>query len=171
MTRLTYSVLALALGATVASAQVPSQPVKSIIDAQSVQILRIHHEDSDAAPAPQLLASLPGEAWTITDWYKQSVYDRSNNKIGEIMDVLVDHEGKNVAAIIGVGGFLGMGEKDVAVPFDAVRFKKQDNNTWHAMLNTTKDALRDAPGYKFDRTARKWMPANAPVTTGGPALR
>ena len=54
---------------------------------------------------------------TVTDWYKQDVYDPNDNKIGEIMDVLVDQSGTITALIVGVGGFLGAGEKDVAVPF------------------------------------------------------
>src|SRR4249920_2701294 len=40
-------------------------------------------------PAAQILTSLPGDALTVTHWYKQNVYDPSDNKIGEIMDVLV----------------------------------------------------------------------------------
>ncbi len=39
----------------------------------------------------------------ITHWYKQSVYDPQDNKMGEIMDVLVDRDGKVTALIIGVG--------------------------------------------------------------------
>jgi hypothetical protein len=67
-----------------------------------------------------------------------------------------------------VGGFVGVGEKDVAVPYNAVQFKKKDNNQWYPVMNTTKDALKAAPGYKYDRTAKKWMPDNASGTTGGP---
>ena len=39
---------------------------------------------------------------TVTHWYKQSVYDPSDSKIGEIMDVLMDRDGKVVALIVGV---------------------------------------------------------------------
>jgi sporulation protein YlmC with PRC-barrel domain len=63
----------------------------------------------------RLQASIPGNALTVTDWYKQDVYDPNNAKIGQIMDVLVDKSGKISTLIIGVGGFLGAGEKDVAV--------------------------------------------------------
>src|SRR5262245_52446000 len=113
-----------------------------------------------------MLTSLPAEAWPVTNWYRQDIYDRADNKIGQILDVMVDHGGKNVAVIIGVGGFLGVGEKDVAVPFDAVHFKKKDNR-WQAILNTTKEALRNAPGYKCDRNAQGWIPETASGTTGG----
>ena len=61
-------------------------------------------------------ASIPANGVTITHWYKQSVYDPGDNKIGEIMDVLVDRQGKATALIIGVGGFLGMGEKMLPSP-------------------------------------------------------
>jgi PRC-barrel domain len=67
----------------------------------------------------QMLRQVPADALTVTDWYKQDVYDPNNNKIGEVMDVLLDKSGKVTSLIIGVGGFLGAGEKDVAVPFDA----------------------------------------------------
>jgi hypothetical protein len=69
---------------------------------------------------------------------------------------------------VGVGGFLGAGEKDVAVPFNAVQFKTKDNNKWYPVMNTTKDALKNAPGYKYDRTAMTWLPENAPATIGTP---
>src|SRR5215467_13237560 len=68
----------------------------------------------------QTLATLPPGAVTVTNWYKQDVYDPNENKIGEITDVLVDKDGKISAFIVSVGGFLGMGEKHVAVPFDNV---------------------------------------------------
>jgi sporulation protein YlmC with PRC-barrel domain len=45
-----------------------------------------------------------------------NVYDSSDAKIGEISDVLLNKEGKVNAFMIAVGGFLGVGEKDVAVP-------------------------------------------------------
>src|SRR3954466_8764265 len=68
-----------------------------------------------AGPAARISTSIPASSMTVTHWYKQNVYDEHNNKIGEIMDVLVDREGKITALIVGVVGFLGMGEKDVAV--------------------------------------------------------
>ena len=105
---------------------------------------------------------------TVTHWYKQNVYDPSDNKIGEIMDVLVDRDGKVSALIIGVGGFLGMGEKDVAVPFNAVRATTKDNNKWYLVMNSTKDALKSAKGFKYDRNAMTWTPEDAPATTGSP---
>src|ERR1019366_1546348 len=93
----------------------------------------------------KIWSSLPNNSVTVTDWYKQTVYDPSDNKIGEIMDVLVSPEGRTTALIVGVGGFLGAGEKDVAVPFSAVK-------------DTMKDALKSAPGFKYDKEKTSWVP-------------
>lgn len=94
----------------------------------------------------------------MTNFYKQSVYDPSDNKIGDVDDVLIDKEGRVTAIIIGVGGFLGMGEKDVAVPFSSVRASEK-NNKWYLVLNTNKEALKAAPGFTYDKTKTTWMPA------------
>ena len=66
------------------------------------------------------MTTMPGDAVTVTNWYKQNVDDASNNKIGEIVDVLVDKTGEVTAVMISVGGFLGMDTKDVAAPFRAI---------------------------------------------------
>ena len=101
--------------------------------------------------------SVPAQSVTVTDWYKQSVYDPSNSKIGEIMDVLLSSDGKVNALIVGVGGFLGMGEKDVAVPFSAIKHTTRDGKVY-LTLDTTKDALKAAPGLRFDRSTTTWVP-------------
>jgi sporulation protein YlmC with PRC-barrel domain len=104
-----------------------------------------------------LLSSVPSSSLTVTDWYKQDVYDQSNSKIGEIMDVLVGKDGQVQAAIVGVGGFLGAGEKDVAVNFDAIK-QTMKNDKVYLTMDTTKDALRKAPSFKYDSTKTTWVP-------------
>ena len=61
------------------------------------------------------LATVPSGV-TVTDYYKQDVYDPSNNKIGTVEDVLVDENGQITALILGVGGFLGIGQKESPQP-------------------------------------------------------
>jgi sporulation protein YlmC with PRC-barrel domain len=113
--------------------------------------------ETTKAGSARVLSSVPAQSVTVTDWYKQSVYDPSNTKIGEIKDVLLAPDGKVGALIIGVGGFLGMGEKDVAVPFDAVKHTTKDGKVY-LTLDTTKDALKAATGLKYDRNTTAWMP-------------
>jgi hypothetical protein len=114
----------------------------------------------------EVVTSLPSDFVTVTHWYKQNVYDPQDNKIGEIMDVLVDREGKAAAFIIGVGGFLGAGEKDVAVLFHSVKVKTKDNNKWYLVMDSTKDQLKNAKGFKYDRNAMTWTPEESSSTTG-----
>ena len=112
---------------------------------------------------PEMMSSIPNNSATVTDWYKQNVYDPSDTKIGEIMDVLMSPDGKATTLIVGVGGFLGAGEKDVAVPFTAVKHTMKNQKVYLTM-DTTKDALKAAPGFKYDREKTTWIPEN--VTTG-----
>ena len=155
MAKLAYASIMFALMTTVASAQAP-QPVPAA-------------PRQTPGPAAQIHTTLPADSVTVTHWYKQNVYDPADNKIGEIMDVLVDRDGKVTALIVGVGGFLGMGEKDVAVPFNLVRATTKDNNKYYLVMNSTKDSLKSAKGFKYDRNAMTWLPEDAPATTGSPA--
>jgi sporulation protein YlmC with PRC-barrel domain len=109
-----------------------------------------------AGPTQVFITSPTGT--TVTNFYKQNVYDQADNKIGDVDDLLVDQKGQITAILVGVGGFLGMGEKDVAIPFSAVHASEK-NNKWYLVLNTTKDALKAAPGFKYDKTKTAWVPA------------
>jgi len=145
MAKFAYTSILIALVATCATAQAQQQRGGSVA---------------------QIMSSIPSNSETITHWYKQNVYDPQDNKIGEIMDVLVDHDGKATALIIGVGGFLGAGEKDVAVPFNAVQFNNKNNNKWYLVMNATKDALKNAKGFKYDRNTMTWVSEEGSTTTG-----
>lgn len=98
----------------------------------------------------------PSDGWTVTNYYKQPVYDAQENKIGSVDDVLIDKQGKVTALILGVGGFLGVGEKDVSLPFSAVKMTKK-NDKWWLTVNETKDSLIKAPGYKYDSNTTTWV--------------
>ena len=110
-----------------------------------------------AAGNAQLMSSVPASSLTVTDWYKQDVYNPSNTKIGEVMDVLVGPSGQVSTVIVGVGGFLGAGEKDVAVNFNSIQKTMKDNKVYLTM-DATKDALKNAPGFKYDSTKTTWVP-------------
>jgi sporulation protein YlmC with PRC-barrel domain len=95
---------------------------------------------------------------TISNYYDQDVYDSQNNKIGDVKDILLDKEGRVSAVIVGVGGVLGIGEKDVA----ALKFAEKDGDRY-LVMNTSKEALEKAPGYTYDRTKGVWVPAKQPT--------
>jgi sporulation protein YlmC with PRC-barrel domain len=112
---------------------------------------------TSAYAASMTMSAAPSESWTVANYYKQSVYDPKETKIGDIDDVLVDKAGKVTGLVVGVGGFLGAGEKDVIVPFSAVKTTKK-NDKWWLTLDATKDGLKDAPGFKYDKASTTWVP-------------
>jgi hypothetical protein len=61
-------------------------------------------------------------AWRVSDLEGKPVYGAEGDNIGDIKDVLVSRDGRVTAVLIGVGGFLGIGEKDVAVSMTALEF-------------------------------------------------
>jgi sporulation protein YlmC with PRC-barrel domain len=117
----------------------------------------VAQETTKGLPHAEALTTIPAST-TVTNYYKQNVYDPSDSKIGEIRDVLVGRDGKVTAFIISVGGFLGAGEKDVAVPFNAVSGTEK-NGSWYLTMNATKDALKAAHGYTYDKAKATWIPA------------
>jgi sporulation protein YlmC with PRC-barrel domain len=80
------------------------------------------------APSPQTSAGgwatqLQPDQWRASDLEGLTIYSSNNgDKIGDINELIFDNSGKVQAVVIGVGGYLGIGERDVAVPFDQIRF-------------------------------------------------
>jgi PRC-barrel domain protein len=62
---------------------------------------------SDGCSHDKVMKSLPGDAFTVTDYYRQNFYDPSDKKIGDIKDVLIVKAGQIKALMISVGGLLG----------------------------------------------------------------
>ena len=75
-----------------------------------------------SAPAATSSASGYHGEWRSSEMIGLNVYNDSNEKLGSISDMLLDKSGKINAAVIGVGGFLGVGEHLVAVSFDKLKF-------------------------------------------------
>ena len=125
-------------------------------------------------------ASSPG-AMSSTNWMTQEqpgqwrasklkgldVYNQNNEKIGDISELVVDNSGKVQAVVIGVGGFLGIGERDVAIPFNQVKFVNEPRAT----ANAGSAPNTNAPAGSGTTTATNTNDANAPATTGTAAPR
>lgn len=74
------------------------------------------------------------------------------NDLGEINDIIVTQDGSVSAVILGVGGFLGIGERDVAVPMDAITIVREegDSDDRFLVVSTTKEALEQMPPFERD---------------------
>lgn len=78
----------------------------------------------------------------------QPAVNSQDEGVGNINDLVTDRSGKILAALIGVGGFLGIGEKDVAVRFEDLKLIRDENNNTKVVLNVSKETLASAPDYK-----------------------
>ncbi|GEP02717.1 PRC-barrel domain-containing protein [Methylobacterium oxalidis] len=78
-----------------------------------------------------------------------TIQNASNETIGEIADVVLDEGARVKSWIVGVGGFLGIGTKYVAVDPSAMRLVRAEGNKLKATINTDKDQLRAAPEYVY----------------------
>lgn len=78
-----------------------------------------------------------------------TIQNAANETIGEIADVVIGFDGKVKAWVVGVGGFLGIGTKYVAVDPSALHLQRIDGKALRAVINTDKDQLRAAPEYVY----------------------
>lgn len=78
----------------------------------------------------------------------QYVYSKSGEKIGDVNDLVVDASGKVTGVVVGVGGFLGVGEKNVALPWSAMTMGADEKGTPRLTVDITKDALHKAPTFE-----------------------
>jgi sporulation protein YlmC with PRC-barrel domain len=116
--------------------------------------------------------------WRASKMIGLNVYNSVSEKIGTISELIVDQSGKLEALVVGAGGFLGIGERDVAVPYSQIEWSyrpvassgigtpsttsgaastssQNSENTRsypdHAFLNMSADQLKAAPAFKFSR--------------------
>jgi len=86
-----------------------------------------------------------------TDMVKAGA-EKDWDDIGEINEVILGRDGAVKAVVLGVGGFLGIGEKNVAVPMSDVKFVRNGDGAddYYLVVNATKEALNAAPSYKLN---------------------
>lgn len=78
-----------------------------------------------------------------------TIQNGASETIGEIADVVLDEKMTVKSWVVGVGGFLGIGTKYVAIDPSALKLSRVDDNTLKATIDTNKDQLRAAPEYVY----------------------
>ncbi|HVZ03153.1 PRC-barrel domain-containing protein [Hyphomicrobium sp.] len=76
------------------------------------------------------------------------VYNTANENIGSIEDIILKPDGSMDEVVLSVGGFLGMGDKYVAVPFSDLKITR-DGTSLKIVTNGTKESLKAQPAYQF----------------------
>ncbi len=132
---------------------------------------------SESTPASEVkfITSQGADQWVFTKFRGIDVRGPDNASIGSVNDLLFDGTGKIIGVVIGVGGFLGIGTKNIAIDMSAFNVVPADSGT-NDINNTsaandpsnvklkvawTKDQLQEAPDFQYYKP-----PARAPATTG-----
>jgi sporulation protein YlmC with PRC-barrel domain len=99
-----------------------------------------------------------------------TVVSANNESIGDVNDVLVDRNGQVQAVVIGVGGFLGIGEKDVAIPFQSVEFTSRtalsDNRPSTTGATNNPSSTTSTSASNANPSAAGTNPSASSATTG-----
>jgi sporulation protein YlmC with PRC-barrel domain len=114
--------------------------------------------------APATSATLSGE-WRASKLIGVNVYNDQNEKLGDISEILLDKSGKVDGVVIGVGGFLGMGQHDIKVDMAKLKFVNEPVRTSSTTTTTTTGAgtatTRPATTTTTSSDAHKWYPDHA----------
>ena len=164
-TAASVSVLAVLLGATAAMAQT-SPPAQRPAPSATTEVPK-------APVQGQIVVQEANTVLAKQDLIGQTVYAPDKAKIGSISDLILSKDAKNVDGfVIGVGGFLGIGEKSVALKLDKLKMASGADGAMELSMDMTKDELRNTPTFKSqkDQNAEKQaaerarnQPATAPM--------
>jgi sporulation protein YlmC with PRC-barrel domain len=103
------------------------------------------------------------DKWRASKLMGLDVYNEANEKLGDINELILDKDGKVSAIVIGVGGFLGMGEHDIAVTMDKLKFKEdavRTTSTTPAITERRDSATTGAATTTATTTTRETSAAN-----------
>jgi sporulation protein YlmC with PRC-barrel domain len=156
---MTAGLVASALLATVALAQNPAMSDRANVGSATLSS-----------------SSLQGSSWRASKMVGLSVYNDNNESLGTINDLLMDKNGNTKAVVIGVGGFLGVGEHLVAVPFEKIKFINEPvAYTGSSASNTSGNRpASTTTGSSSSATASKpnlWYPDHAQFSTNKDELK
>jgi sporulation protein YlmC with PRC-barrel domain len=102
-----------------------------------------------AAPAdqPKFITQQSDQERLASKWIGQTIYNQADENLGDVNDLVISQNGQIDAVVIGVGGFLGIGEKNVAVPFTAIQAATDADGNMKLVAQFSKDDLSKAPEF------------------------
>jgi len=108
---------------------------------------------ANEANASRFMINEASNQWLVGNLWNKSVYNAQGKSIGELKDVLIGPDGRIQALVVGVGGFLGLGEKNVAVDYN---YLEQNGGITpnRITLNMTEQELRSAPSFNKTGSTR-----------------
>jgi putative membrane protein len=147
ITKLLAATAIIAIGSSAPLAQAQEQPAQT----ESPAVVQQKGPTAEIKESEEALT--PEEPTLATAFMGRAVYsseDPESDNIGDVNDLIISEDGAITHAIVGVGGFLGIGEKDVAVPFDELQVVEQEGDI-RLVYAATREQLEAAE--QFDRSA------------------
>jgi hypothetical protein len=154
------TLLASPVGAQTTPSPTPASPPTAQTSPSGGSQLQWYRHQADEMRASKLIGA--------------TVRNDANESIGSINELILGKDGKVAAVVVGVGGFLGIGEREVALDFKSLRFERDTGAMARAdsvvvRVNATKDALKAAPAWTWeDRTGTGTSPTAPPATRPAP---
>jgi len=127
-------------------------------------------ETPDLVPSGYTIASTDALASRVINAKVYSGPDADAAEIGYVKDLVLGASGQISAVVLGVGGFLGAGEKNVAVAYSQVQWALASDGSLRGVLNSSKDALAAAPDFKFPDYTAIAQASSASVETSSVAV-
>jgi len=162
---MTTAAAALVVGSAVAQTPAPDAPKAPPVAQKSEPMAPGAQQGSR-----QFVTQQSSDQWLATKFKGTDVIGSNNEKIGDVNDLLIDQNGRIVAYIVGVGGFLGIGQKDVALAPAAFQVQPaSDREALKLKLAMTRDELKNAPEFKAAASRPAPTTGQAPPRDRAPA--
>jgi sporulation protein YlmC with PRC-barrel domain len=105
-------------------------------------------EEAKSTAALQFINEQPANEWRSRLFIGAAVQNPAGETVGDVNDLVFDHSGRITTVVLGVGGFLGMGEKNVGVPFNALTFESGKDGARVIKVPLSKEDLKKAVAFK-----------------------
>ena len=175
---ITTALSGLMIGAAAAQGITPSSPATGPATPPAVTAPSLSNSAATTGSAQFVNAQRPDQ-FLASKFKGTDVIGADNEKIGDVSDILFDKSGKIEAYVVGVGGFLGIGSKDVAIApssFQVVAGDKSKNESDKLRLSMTKDQLKQAANFEAynpprSTTGSTSAPRTVPATPAPAPIR
>jgi hypothetical protein len=166
------------ISGAIAQSQTPTTPAP--IEQSAAPKEQSTAKESTSASESKFIPSQSTEQWVFTKFKGSDVLGPDNASIGSVNDLLFDRDGKIIGVVVGVGGFLGIGAKNVAIDMSAFNVMPADtgskdnaptgnaNDPTMVKLKVawTKDQLKEAADFQYYKPPARTGATPSPTTTG-----
>ena len=175
---ITTTISGVVISGAIAQSQTPTTPAPT--EQSTAPKDQSRAKDSTSASEAKFVPSQSEDQWVFTKFKGSDVVGPDNANIGSVSDLLFDKSGKIIGVVVGVGGFLGIGAKNVAIDMSAFNVMPAEtgnkdnaptgnvNDPTMVKLKVawTKDQLKDAPDFQYYKAPARTGATPSPTTTG-----